>query len=74
MVRLDLFLVLIVIFVPWVDTPEKFSEAPNCVFDAEREVIGPVLAHSKTNSCRQDRNHDFSIVDQCEFAQAELGV
>ena len=65
---------LVVIFVPWVDTPEKFSEAPNCVFDAEREVIGPVLAHSKTNSCRQDRNHDFSIVDQCEFALAELGV
>lgn len=67
MVRLVLFLVLVVIFVPWVDTPEKLSEAPNCVFGAEREVIGPLLAHSKTNSCRQHRNHDFSVLDQCEL-------
>ena len=54
--RPALFLLLLVIFVPKVDTPETFSEAPICVFDAEREVTGPVLAHTKINSCRQDQN------------------
>ena len=30
-------------------------------FDEERGVIVPVLAHPKTNYCRQDRNHDFGF-------------
>lgn len=45
--RLVLFLLLVVIFIPKVDTPETFSEAPICVSDAEREVTGPVLAPPK---------------------------
>ena len=45
-----------------------------CVFDAKREVTGPVLTHPKINSCRQDQNHDFSVLDQCEFDQSEQGV
>ena len=69
-----LFLLLVVIFVPKVDTPETFSEAPICVFDAEREVTGPVLASPKIKSCCQDQNHDFSVLDQCEFEQIEQGV
>ena len=72
-VRPVLFLLRVVIFVPKVDTPETFSEAPICVFE-EREVTGPVLAHPKINSCRQDQNHDFSVLDQCKFDQSEQGV
>ena len=68
-VRPVLFLLLVVIFVPKVNTPETFSEAPICVFDVEKEVTGPVLAPPKINSSRQDQNHDFSVFDQCEFDQ-----
>ena len=74
MVRPVLFLLLVVIFVPKVDTPETFSEAPICVFDVEREVTGPVLAPPKIKSRCQDQNHDFSVLDQCEFEQSEQGV
>ena len=73
-VRPVLFLLLVVIFVPKVDTPGTFSEAPICVFDAEREVTGPVLAPTKINSSRQDQNHDFSVFDQREFDHSELGI
>ena len=68
-VRPVLFLLLVVIFVPKVNTPETFSEAPICVFDVEKEVTGPVLAPPKIDSSRQDQNHDFSVFDQCEFDQ-----
>lgn len=64
-----LFLLLVVIFVPKVDTPETFSEAPICVFDAEREVTGPVIAQPKINRSCQDQNHDFSVFGQFEFDQ-----
>ena len=73
-VRPVIFLLLVVIFVPKVDTPETFSEAPICVFDAEREVTGPVLAPPKIKSRCQDQNNDFSALDQCEFEQSEQGV
>ena len=62
-VRPVLFLLLVVIFVPKVDTPETFSE-----------VTGPVLAPPKIKSRCQDQNHDFSVLDQCEFEQSEQGV
>ena len=68
------FLLLVVIFVPKVDTPETFSEAPLCVFDVEKEVTGPVLVPPKINSSRQDQNHDFLVFDQCEFDQSEQGI
>ena len=61
-------------FRPKVDTPETFSEAPICVFDAERQVTGPVLAQPKINPSCQDQNHDFSVFDQCEFDQSEQGI
>lgn len=67
MVRSVPFLLLVAIFVPKVDTQGTFSEAPICVFDAEREVTGP----PKINSCRQDQNHEFLDLDQCEFDQSE---
>ena len=69
-----LFLLLVVIFVPKVDTPETFSEAPICVFDAQREVTGPVLAPRKIKSRCQDQNHDFLVLDQCEFEQSDKGI
>ena len=68
------FLLLVAIFVPKVDTQGTFSEAPICAFDAEREVTGPALAPPKINSCRQDQNHEFLDLDQCEFDQSEQGV
>ena len=74
MVRPVLFLLLVVIFVPKVDSPETFSEAPICVFGAEREVTEPVLVPPKIKSRCQDQNHDFSVLDQCEFDQSEQGV
>ena len=46
-------------FVPKVDSPETFSEAPICVSGAEREVTGPVLVPPKIKSRCQDQNHDF---------------
>jgi len=46
-VRPVLFLLLVVIFVPKVDTQGTFSEAPICAFDAERVVTGPALAPPK---------------------------
>ena len=54
-----LFLLLVVIFVPKVDSPETFSEAPICVFGAEREVNGPVLVPPKIKFRCQNQNHDF---------------
>ena len=65
MVRSVPFLLLVAIFVPKVNTQGTFSEAPICAFDAEGEVT-----HSLTpmiNSCRQDQNHEFLDLDQCEF-------
>ena len=73
-VRPVLFLLLVVIFVPKVDTSGTFSEAPICVFDAERQVTGPVLAQPKINPSCQNQNHDFSVFDQCEFDQSEQGI
>ena len=67
MVRSVPFLLLVAIFVPKFDTRGTFSEAPICVFDAEREVTGPALVPPKINSCRQDQNHEFLDLDQCEF-------
>ena len=72
MVRPVLFLLLVVIFVPKVNTPETFSEVPICVFDVKKDVTGPILAPPKINSSRQDQNHDFSVFDQCEFDQSEI--
>ena len=66
------FLLLVAIFVPKVNTQGTFSEAPICAFDAEGEVT-----HSLTpmiNSCRQDQNHEFLDLDQCEFDQSEQGA
>ena len=40
----------------------------------EREVTGPVHAPPKIKSHCQDQNHDFSVLDQCEFDQSEQGV
>ena len=74
MVRPVLFLLLVVIFVSKVDTPETFSEAPICVFDAEREVTGPALIPPKIKSRCRGQNHDFSVLDQCESEQSEQGV
>ena len=76
MVRPVLFILLVVIFVPKVDTPEPFSEALICAFDAEREATGPVLAHLEINfQCRQVQDNDFLLLaDQCEFDQSEQGV
>ena len=54
--RVSVFLLLLVIFVPKVDTPETFSEAPICVSDVGGEVTGPVPAPLKINSCPQDQN------------------
>ena len=73
-VRPVLLLLLVVIFVPKVDSPKTFSEAPICVFGAERMVTGPVLVPPKIKSRCQDQNHDFSVLDHCEFDQSEQGV
>ena len=64
MVRSVPFLLLVAIFVPKFDTRGTFSEAPICVFDAEREVTGPALVPPKINACRQDQNHEFLDLDQ----------
>ena len=72
--RVSVFLLLLVIFVPKVDTLKTFSEAPICVFDVGREVTGPVPAPQKINSCPQDQNLDFLDLDQYEFDQSEQGI
>ena len=73
--RFSVFLLLLVIFVPKVDTLETFSEAPICVFDVRREVAGPVPAPLKINSCPQDQNSlNFLDLDQYEFDQSEQGI
>ena len=72
--RVSVFLLLLVVFVPKVDTLETFSEAPICVFDVGREVTGPVPAPLKKNSCPQDQNLDFVDLDQYEFDQSEQGI
>ena len=72
--RVSVFLLLLVIFVPKVDTLETFSEAPICVFDVGREVTGPVPTPLKINSCPQDQNLDFLDLDQYEFDQSEQGI
>lgn len=56
-----MFLLLVVIFVPKVDTPGTFFRGFNCAFDAEREVTGPVLAPPKISSCLQNQNQIFWI-------------
>ena len=72
MVRLVLFPVLVVIFVPWVDTPEKFSEAPNCVFDGKERSLGQFLPIQR--QILVVRIEIMTVLDQCEFDQSELGV
>ena len=72
--RVSFFLLLLVIFIPKVDTWETFSEAPICVFDVGREVTGPVPGPLKMNSCPQDANFDFLDLDQYEFDQSEQGI
>lgn len=72
--RVSFFLLLLVIFIPKVDTWETFSEAPICVFDGGREVTGPVPGPLKMNSCPQDANFDFLDLDQYEFDQSEQGI
>ena len=72
--RVSSFLLMLVIFIPKVDTWETFSEAPICVFDVRREVTGPVPAILKMNSCPQDANLDFLDLDQYEFDQSEQGI
>ena len=66
-VRLALFLQLLVIFVPKVDTLTTHSEASACAFDAVNEDTGPICAPPKTNRCLQDQNLNF--LDQYEFEQ-----
>lgn len=66
-VRLALFLQLLVIFVPKVDTLTTHSEASTCAFDAVNEDTGPICAPPKTNRCLQDQNLNF--LDQYEFEQ-----
>ena len=68
------FLLMLVIFIPKVDTRETFSEAPICVFDVRREVTGPVPALLKMNSCPQNANLDCLDLDQYEFDQSEQGI
>ena len=72
--RISSFLLILVIFIPKVDTRETFSEAPICVFDVRREVTGPVPALLKMNSCPQDANLDCLDLDQYEFDQSEQGI
>lgn len=60
-----LFLQLLAIFAPKVDTPTINSELPICVFDAASEVTGPISAISEINLCRQDPNLD--CLEPCEF-------
>ena len=66
-VRLALFLQLLVIFVPKVDTLTTHSEASTCAFDAVNEDTGSICAPPKTNRCLQDQNLNF--LDQYEFEQ-----
>ena len=61
-VRPVLFLLLAVIFVPKVDTPETFSEV--CVFDAER-------GHWASSCPAKDKPLFF---DWCELDQSEQGI
>ena len=64
-VLLALFLQLLVIFAPKVDTPTIHSELPICVFDAASEVTGPISVIPEINLCRQDENLD--CLEPCEF-------
>ena len=57
--RVSVFLLLLAIFVPKVDTLVTFSEAPICVFDVGREVTGPIPAPLEISSRPQDQNLDF---------------
>ena len=72
--RISSCLLMLVIFIPKVDTGETFSEAPICVFDVRREVTGPVPALLKMNSCPQDANLDCLDLDQYEFDQSKQGI
>jgi len=62
---LALFLQLLVIFTPKVDTSTIHSELPICVIDVASEVTGPISVIPEKNLCRQDPNLD--CLEQCEF-------
>lgn len=70
-VRLALFLQLLVIFVPKVDTPSTHLEPSTCVIDAVNEGIGPICATPKINLRLQEQNLDF--LEQSEFEQGVEG-
>ena len=64
-VLLVLFLRLLIIFAPKVDTPTIHSELPTCAFDAASEVTGLISVIPEINLFRQDPNLD--CLEPCEF-------
>ena len=64
-VLLVLFLRLLIIFAPKVDTPTIHSELPTCAFDAASEVTGPISVIPEINLFGQDPNLD--CLEPCEF-------
>ena len=70
-VLLVLFLRLLIIFAPKVDTPTIHSELPTCAFDAASEVTGPISVIPEINLFRQDSNLD--CLEPCEFERGVEG-
>lgn len=60
-----LFLQVLFIFAPKVDTPTIHPELSICVFDAASEVTGPISVIPKINLCRQDPS--LACLDLCEI-------